>query len=114
MPTRKIAMNVIEEVLRMWHAVGRVGRRVAAARGSGGFGVAAAGGLGRGLAARAAVRHASRPMAGCTGGRRLDFGAMHKELSRRKNLTLQQLWREYREVPPDGYGYSQQCELYRK
>ena len=33
---------------------------------------------------------------------------------RRKSLTLQQLWREYREAHPDGCGYSQYCGLYRE
>ena len=53
---------------------------------------------------------------GPSGGRRdaLDFAAMHEQLSRRKSLTLQQLWREYRETHADGYGYSQYCELYRE
>ena len=41
-----------------------------------------------------------------------DWGYVHKEL-RRKNVTLQLLWVEYREAHPDGYGYSQFCNLYR-
>ena len=47
-------------------------------------------------------------------GRRnaLDFAATHKQLSARKSLTLQQLWREYREAPLEGYGYSRYCELW--
>ncbi len=40
-----------------------------------------------------------------------DFAGMHREL-RRKCVTLQLLWEEYREVYPDGYGYSRYCELY--
>jgi len=38
---------------------------------------------------------------------------IHKEL-RRKGVTKQLLWEEYRETYPDGYGYSQFCEHYRR
>lgn len=38
---------------------------------------------------------------------------MHAEL-RRKGVTLLLLWQEYREVHPDGYGYSRYCELYTR
>ena len=41
-----------------------------------------------------------------------DWAYVHKEL-RRKSVTLQLLWLEYREAHPDGYGYSQFCNLYR-
>jgi len=37
---------------------------------------------------------------------------VHREL-RRPGVTLELLWQEYREQHPDGYGYSQFCELYR-
>jgi len=36
---------------------------------------------------------------------------MHKQLSRRKHLTLQLGWQEYREQHADGSSYSQFCEL---
>jgi transposase len=42
-----------------------------------------------------------------------DWPALHQEL-RRKGMTLGLLWQEYREAHPDGYGYSQFCELYRR
>jgi len=41
-----------------------------------------------------------------------DWAVIHTEL-RRKEVTLRLLWVEYREAHPDGYGYSQFCELYR-
>ena len=42
-----------------------------------------------------------------------DFKSVHREL-RRKGVTLQLLWEEYREAyPRDGYGYSRFCDLYR-
>ena len=38
---------------------------------------------------------------------------MHLEL-RKKGVTLQLLWMEYKDSYPDGYQYSQFCELYRR
>jgi transposase len=37
---------------------------------------------------------------------------VHQEL-KRSGVTLHLLWQEYREVHPDGYGYSRFCEMYR-
>jgi len=42
-----------------------------------------------------------------------DWSVIHTEL-RKKSVTLRLLWVEYREVHPDGYGYSQFCEHYRR
>ena len=42
-----------------------------------------------------------------------DWSAVHAEL-KKKGVTRQLLWREYRELHPDGYGYSQFCEYYRR
>jgi transposase len=42
-----------------------------------------------------------------------DWAALHTEL-RRPGMTLRLLWVEYRQVHPDGYGYSQFCEHYRE
>jgi transposase len=41
-----------------------------------------------------------------------DYATMKKELTK-KGVTLQLLWFEYRELHPDGYGYSQFCQRYR-
>jgi transposase len=41
-----------------------------------------------------------------------DWRTVHREL-RRKGVTLQPVWEEYRAVHPDGYGRSWFCELYR-
>jgi len=43
----------------------------------------------------------------------LDFDTIHLEL-RRKSVTLQLLWQEYRASNPEGYSYSQYCDLYRQ
>jgi transposase len=40
-----------------------------------------------------------------------DWPTIHQQL-RRKGLTLQLLWQEYRLVHPEGYSYSRFCELY--
>jgi transposase len=40
-----------------------------------------------------------------------DWASVHREL-RRKGVTLQLLWQEYRQTHPEGYGYSRFCELY--
>jgi transposase len=42
-----------------------------------------------------------------------DWSEVHTEL-RRKGVTLALLWEEYKSVHPDGYQYSQFCELYRR
>ncbi|MGH8336319.1 MAG: IS21 family transposase [Gammaproteobacteria bacterium] len=45
-----------------------------------------------------------------------DFAHIQRELSRHKhlNLTLDQLWQEYKAQSTDGYQYSQFCEYYRR
>jgi transposase len=42
-----------------------------------------------------------------------DFRVIHSELRNHKSVTLQLLWQEYKEGSPDGYQYSQFCDLYR-
>ena len=42
-----------------------------------------------------------------------DFAYVHREL-RAKSVTLQLLWQEYKQVHPDGYQYSQFCDLYNR
>jgi len=42
-----------------------------------------------------------------------NWAMVHQEL-RRKGVTRQLLWREYKEEDPDFLGYSQFCELYRR
>jgi len=37
---------------------------------------------------------------------------IHREL-KRKGVTLQLLWQEYKEAYPEGYQYSRFCDLYR-
>jgi transposase len=42
-----------------------------------------------------------------------DWAKVHQEL-RRKGVTLQLLWQEYRQDHPEGYGRSRFCELYQQ
>jgi transposase len=42
-----------------------------------------------------------------------DWEWVRKELKKR-SVTRRLLWEEYREEHPDGYGYSQYCDLYRR
>ena len=42
-----------------------------------------------------------------------DWHDVHREL-RRRGMTLMLLWFEYKERFPDGYQYSQFCDLYRR
>jgi transposase len=44
----------------------------------------------------------------------INFDEIHRELQTHKHLTLQLLWEEYLQSCPDGYRYSQFCELYRQ
>ena len=41
-----------------------------------------------------------------------DFATMKRELAK-KGMTLMLLWVEHKELHPDGYEYSQFCQLYR-
>jgi len=43
-----------------------------------------------------------------------NFAALHAELQKHPHLTLQLAWEEYRQVHPEGYGYSRFCELYQR
>jgi len=43
----------------------------------------------------------------------LDFAKTHQEL-KKKGVTLQLLWYEYKEAHPEGYSYSRYCGLYQK
>jgi len=42
-----------------------------------------------------------------------DFAEIHTELQKRRGVTLNLLWQEYKEQHPDGYQYSWFCQNYR-
>ena len=123
MPALRLSMRKIREVLRLKHEQGLTHRAVAQACAIGVGTVtlyvrrATALGLGWPLPAalddamlearlfpRAApVRDRSRP----------ECAWIHREL-KRVGVTLQLLWEEYAQAHPDGYRYSQFCEIYRQ
>lgn len=58
----------------------------------------------------------SKPFDTCAPKALPDFDYIYQELKAHKkfNLTLDLLWREYKEQHSEGYQYSQFCELYRR
>jgi len=58
----------------------------------------------------------SKPFEACAPKALPDFDYIYQELKAHKkfNLTLDLLWREYKEQNPQGYQYSQFCERYRR
>jgi transposase len=124
MSRSRIAMRKIREVLRLTFGEGLSRRQVSAASGvpfttvSDYVGRAVAAGVGwplpGGLDDAGLEALLYPPAAPATVARPApDWDYVHKEL-RRKNVTLQLLWLEYREAHRDGYGYSQFCNLYRR
>ena len=43
-----------------------------------------------------------------------EWAEVHAELARNKSMNIQYIWEEYRKTAPDGLGYSQFCERYRR
>ena len=43
-----------------------------------------------------------------------DLAGIHEQLRQHGHLSLQLLWKEYRQANPDGYRYSRFCELYQR
>jgi transposase len=43
-----------------------------------------------------------------------DWGQVHRELKRKKSVTLQLLWYEYKQANPDGIQHNQFCARYRE
>jgi transposase len=63
----------------------------------------------------AAIESLLYPAKPCTEPKRSlpEMAYLHREL-KRKSVTLQLLWYEYKEAHPEGYQYSQFCNLYRR
>ena len=123
MPAPRLPMRKIREVLRLKHEQGLTHRVVAQACAIGVGTVtlylrrATALGLGWPLPAElddAALKARFVPPAAAVRNRiRPDCGWIHREL-KRVGVTLQLLWEEYAQAHPDGYRYSQFCEIYRQ
>lgn len=123
MPRPRVAMRNIREVLRLTFGEGLSRRQVSASSGiplttvSDYVARAVLASLGwplpEGLDDDGLERLLYPPVLSSAAARPLpEWSYVHREL-RRKNVTLQLLWLEYREQHPDGYGYSQFCNLYR-
>ena len=124
MAAKRLSMRKIREVLRLIHEFGLPQRKVARSCSIGRSTVrdyvsrAAAAGLrwplpeGLDDAALEKLLFPSPPPPGLE--RPIpDWSEIHTEL-RHKGVTLSLLWQEYKAVNPEGYQYSQFCELYRR
>jgi transposase len=123
-PRPRSTMRKIREVLRLIHGEGLSRRQVGAATAmpystiADHLARAERAGLGWPLPeglddAELEARLFAKPEAPPSSSRPLpDWVEVHHEL-RRKGVTLQLLWLEYRERYPDGYGYTQFCRHYR-
>jgi len=71
--------------------------------------------LPEGLSDAALEKRLSGPPSSAPASRRPspDCSEIHQEL-KRKGVTLQLLWQEYKEAHPSGYQYTQFCDYYRK
>ena len=124
MPARRLLMRKIREILRLRHEQGLSHRGD-----SPGLRHRRAGTVSRYLR-RTAERGLGWPLpaelddttlearlfrrpAPAAGRARPDCAHIHREL-KRDGVTLQLLWEEYVQVHPDGYRYTQFCEIYRQ
>ena len=123
MPARRLLMRKIREILRLRHEQGLSHREIARACVIGAGTVSrylqktAERGLGWPLPAElddTTLEARLFPRAAPAAGRaRPDCVYIHREL-KRDGVTLQLLWEEYVQVHPDGYRYTQFCEIYRQ
>ena len=123
MPARRLLMRKIREILRLKHERGLSHRAIAQACAIGVGTVSlylqrtTQQGLGWPLPAElddAALEARLFPRAAPVRERvRPDCAHIHREL-KRDGVTLQLLWEEYAQVHPNGYRYTQFCEIYRQ
>ena len=125
MPRPRLAMRKVRDILRLAHGQGLSRRQVGAALGVPFTTVAdhlrraEAAGLGWPLpeelddGALEALLFKKDPAPPADARPLPDWHGVHREL-RRPGVTLTLLWLEYREIHPDGYGYSQFCHRYRR
>ena len=121
---RELSMRQLRHLLRLHHdgvSAREIGRRLGVARSTiqDNLKRAAAAGLAWPLAddiTEEALETRLFGRAGVTQGQRRrtepDWAALAREL-KRPGVTMSILWEEYREVHPEGYGYSRFCDLLR-
>ena len=125
MPTERLTMRRIKEILRLRFGLGLSIRQIAGSCSISHGGVAS-------YLQRAQVAHLSWPLPEELDDAALeallfpsatnnlaqdtpmpDFRRIHEELRSHRHLTLSLLWQEYKENHAEGYQYSRFCELYR-
>ena len=122
MPTERLSMRKVREVLRLKHAVGLTYREISEATGVGKTAVweyirrAEVIGITWPVPGDVDDTTLERRMFACPGALVLerdavDWVRVHEELKRR-GVTLLLLWQEYRSHDQQGYGYSRFCQLY--
>jgi transposase len=122
MPTERLSMRKVREVLRLKHAVGLSYREISEATGVGKTAVyeyirrAEAIGVTWPVAEEIDDATLERRLFACPGAlvlerNAVDWAQVHEELKRR-GVTLLLLWQEYRACDQEGYGYSRFCDLY--
>ena len=125
MPKKRLSMRKIREVLRLKYQLGHSNREISGSCNIGSSTVsdylqrAKRAGVGwpvpDSLDDRA-LEQALFPPPPLSGINRYipDFAEVHKELRKKKGVTLNLLWQEYKEQHPDGYQYSWFCQSYRE
>ncbi len=125
MPTKRLSMRKIREVLRLKHKCYCSNREISQSCGIGSSTVsdylhrAKAAGLGWPLPDELSDTALEQQLFPSSAPRTIqsrffpDFQEVHKELQSRKHVTLNLLWQEYKEQHPDGYQYSWFCHSYR-
>jgi hypothetical protein len=124
-PTRRLSMRKIKEVLRLRFELGlgqrEIARACALSQGAVHNYLKRAAETGMPLPEGRDVKRIEETVFGkqCSieePSRRAfpDFPALHQQLQQHPHLILQLVWEEYREKSPEGYHYSWFCELYRQ
>lgn len=122
MPTERLSMRKIKEILRL-HAAGhsqhQISRGCGVARGAVGQRLQRAGAAGLSWPLPESLDEAAlerqlfpKPMPAAAPRPMLEWTRVHQE-PRRPGVTLWLLWQEYKAVYPDGYQHTRFCQHYR-
>ena len=126
MPKERVTMRKVREILRLAWSCGQ--SRTAAARSCGVSKTTVTDTIRRALAAKLSwplpcyltddvledLLYPPRNLSPNASRAQPDWKYLNNELVTHKNMTLMLLWQEYKELDPEGYQYSQFCELFRQ